>query len=651
VKEKIGAFLKYNIARIRKAEQFDREKADFFFKIIPLLLHINHSELPGYISSDDCPSGIFGFSPSKTISPQSYQALFSLAPPLDELSRYSSSPPAVQSLKTIGSIGTIAQSNKSDCDFWVSIHAQKLGKQGVYLLKEKCLAIEKWALSRGKEIHFFLMDIDQTRENSFESLAEEESAGSSLKLLLKDELFRTHILVAGKALLWWLIPPGLDEEHYRSYSERLFGEGHINSDQFIDLGYISDIPKAEIFGACLWQMNKALDSPFKSVIKFAYLELLLSRQQKSLPLFSDRIKCLITYPEKLTKDQKNEFEIVDVDPYLLLARDIITYYKNINTDPAQGELICKCLFLKTLEGMEIQKLKNEPDKTRDIHQLMEKCQLLPIDYVELLKIREWRHRQFVTLGNSVHQYLIETYKRLREVFGKFQSTERLTITERDIAVLGRKLFTFYDKKPDKIEFLRSISRDSMKLDDITIHVTRGNGHNLYLAFQGKHDHHTVQKQADMVIRKEKGIIPLLVWLWVNGILHPETILHLTKNFVSLSLPDLQDLVMTMYNTLPQVDFARISGQQLLQPERITTALVIVNLEKHQVKNNKNLFSSIVTSNSYGEFYVHDLSTATQLKNTLAQLLVRHYVSRWNKNLHFFVPSQPEQLFINSIIGI
>jgi adenylate cyclase class 1 len=651
VKEKIDTFLKYNIARIRKAEQFDHEKADFFFKIVPLLLHINHSELPGYISSDACPCGIFGFSPTKTLSPQTYHALFALAPPLDELNGYSFSPPAVQSLKTIGSTGTIAQSNKSDCDFWVSIHAEKLGKQGVNLLQEKCLAIEKWALNRGIEIHFFLMDIDQTKENSFESLAEEESAGSSLKLLLKDELFRTHILVAGKALLWWLIPPGLDEEHYRSYSERLLGGGLINTDQFIDLGYISDIPKAEIFGACLWQMNKALDSPFKSVIKFAYLELLLSRQQKSLPLFSDRIKCLITYPEKLTEDQKFEFNIEDVDPYLLLARDIITYYKNIKTDPEQGELICKCLFLKTLEGMEIHKQKNDPDKTKDMQHLMEKCQLLPIDYARLLKIREWRHRQLANLGNAVHKYLIDTYKRLRKVFRKFQNPERLTITERDIAVLGRKLFTFYEKKPDKIEFLRSISRDSMKLDDITIHITRGSGHNLYLAFQGKHDHHTVQKQAEMVIRREKGIIPLLVWLWVNGILHPETTLHLTKNFLSLSQPDLQDLVMTMNNTLPRVDFARISGQQLLQPERITTALVIVNLEKHQVKNSKNLYSSVVTSNSYGEFFVHDLNTAAQLKKTLAQLLARHYVSRWNKNLHFFVPPQPEQSRINSILGI
>ena len=179
------------------------------------------------------------------------------------------------------------------------------------------------------------MDINQTRENSFESSADEESAGSSLKLLLKDELFRTHILVAGKALLWWLIPPGLTEEQYLAYADRLLANPRINTELFIDLGYITDIPNAEIFGACLWQMNKALDSPFKSVIKFAYLELLLNRQEKALPLFSDLIKCLITYPEKLNPQQQIELSLEEVDPYLLLARDIITFYKRKRPTPSR----------------------------------------------------------------------------------------------------------------------------------------------------------------------------------------------------------------------------------------------------------------------------------------------------------------------------
>jgi len=651
VKKKIDSFLKYNISRIRRAEQFDQQKADFLFKIIPLLLHVNHPEIPGYVDDENCPCGIFGLLPEKKISQQLYQERFPLAPPLAELQHFSASPAAVQSLKTLGSIGTLAQSDKSDCDFWVSVHEEALGRQGMALLQKKCHFVEKWLLDFGIEVHFFLMDIAQTREDSFESLAEEESAGSSLKLLLKDELFRTHILIAGKALLWWLIPPGLNEEQYRESARRLLQEGRINSEQFIDLGYISDIPKAEIFGACLWQMNKALDSPFKSVIKFAYLELLLSREQKSLPLFSDRIKCLITYPEKLPEEQRTELTLEEVDPYLLLARDIITYYRNLRADPARAELICRCLFLKTLEGMESQQQHQAENKTKNVLQLMKKWQLLPGDYAQLLDLAQWRHRQLESLGNAVHRYLIDTYKRLRKIFRKFQDNEKLTITERDIAVLGRKLFTFYEKKPDKVDYLRSISREAMRQDHITIHVTSLKGQNTYIAFQGSHDSRSLQKNVDMIIRRGNNIVPLLVWLWINGILHTDTTLHLSSNLFTIALPDLQEMVRALDTFMPHIDFAHISGQQLLQPERIINALVIVNLERLPVKGSKKLLSTLVATNSYGEFFVHDNDTLAQLKNTLAQLLSKHYVSRWKNNLHFFIPQQPELHLIQSMLGI
>lgn len=650
MKSKIDAFIKYNIARLRKARQFDKAKADFLFKLVPLLLHVNHPELPGFLEDEDSPCGIFGLVPQKIVTPELYETHFPFAPPLEQLSSCTRSVAAIQSLKTIGSIGTIAQSQKSDCDFWVSIHAQQLGKRALDQLDEKCRTIEQWAQSLGIEAHFFLMDIKQTRENSFESSADEESAGSSLKLLLKDELFRTHILVAGKALLWWLIPPGLNEEQYLAYADKLLGSGKLNNDFFIDLGYISDIPNAEIFGACLWQMNKALDSPFKSVIKFAYLELLLNRQQKSLPLFSDRIKCLVTYPEKLPPQQQMELSIEEVDPYLLLARDIITFYRKKASNPEEAEFISRCFFLKTLEGMKMQR-QGRQRTTKDMLELMEKWQMLPADYEELLTLKDWKFRQLAALGNAVHQYLIDTYKRLRKIFRKFQNKGQWTITERDIAVLGRKLFTFYEKKPDKIDFLRSISRDSMGLEEITIHVARAKDHNLFLALQGKHNNQSVQANADMILRREKSLIPLLVWLWINGLLHAETKLYMTKVFIPLALPDIEELVKAMQTSLPSVDFAHISGEQLLQPERIMQALVVVNLEKQPVKGNKKLSSTIITVNSYGEFFVNDYETASQLKNALGQLLTRHYISRWKNNLHFFIPSQPEQRHIQSMLGI
>ena len=282
---------------------------------------------------------------------------------------------------------------------------------------------------------------------------------------------------------------------------------------------------------------------------------------------------------------------------------------------------------------------------------MEKWQLLPEDYSELLTLKKWKFRQLAVFGNEVHQYLIDTYKRLRKIFRKFQNKDGWTITERDIAVLGRKLFTFYEKKPHKIDFLRSISRESMGQKEITIHVVRATGHNVFLALQGKHDNQSVQANTDMILRREKSLIPLLVWLWINGILHSKTRSLSDQNLYSSGVARHRGIGKGMHTSLPRVDFAHISGQQLLQPERIMRALVVVNLEKQPVKGNKKLLSTIISANSYGEFFVNDYETASQLKNALGLLLTRHYVSRWKNNLHFFIPSQPEQRVIQSMLGI
>ena len=651
MKEKIDRYRLYNEERIAKATLFNPARSTILFKVIPFLLHANYPDLPGYVDHKECPCGIHGFEPAKALSHELFRKFFptSTALRLDTESPYPEGT-LIHSLKTIGSIGTIAQSELSDCDFWVSVRFKELGKDGLAMLREKCKGIEQWAQKKGTEAHFFLMDIDQTRDNSFESSADEESAGSAIKVLLKDELFRTHILVAGKSLLWWLIPPGLTEEEYRAFVQGLIRDKKINPDQYIDLGYLSDIPKSEIFGACLWQMNKALDSPFKSVIKFAYLEQLLKQQGNTLPLFSDKVKCLVTYPERL-ENPKEAIELGEIDPYLLLAREIVAFYQKTPGDRRWDNLIRECLFLKTLEGVESQKQTKFGQKShlQATMAMMENWGLLPDNHEHFLRFRKWRYKELIAFGAKVHEYLLETYKRLRWIFKRFSAETGLTITERDISILGRKLFTFYEKKENKLEYIRSVSRDLMAQDDITIHITKYEGKFYYYAFQGEQDHNTIKTRVDSVIRREDDLIRLVAWLLVNGILSGRTRLHLTKNFLPIDLVDIQQLTETMVRTFPIIHFSQISPEKLVQKETLLRALVVVNFYKEPVKNAKTFRSSLMTENSHGEYFLQEYTTITQLKNALRVLLTQHFISRWNNNLEFFIPAQDEMHTIKTML--
>jgi adenylate cyclase class 1 len=299
--------------------------------------------------------------------------------------------------------------------------------------------------------------------------------------------------------------------------------------------------------------------------------------------------------------------------------------------------------LKTLEGRESQKkLADGSSHIRTITKLMEDWDLLPADSKHYLNYHYWTHKDLLSAGTKVHEYLIATYKKLRWYLRTIANEKSgLTITEQDIAVLGRKLFTFHEKKPNKIEYINSLSRQAMEQLDITLHVARLSGKDFFFAFQGDHDHKTIKDNKDYIIKREEEPIKLLTWLMVNGILTKQTKLHLTKNYLPVNLPDLQALVDKLIETFPQVTFSHISADQLLKGEIIVQALAIINFEKAPVRGSKKIKSTMISLNSYGEYFVHNYETITQYKNALRTLLTQHEVSRWNKNLEIFIIPQPE----------
>ena len=649
MKEKIKRYQSYNRSRKIRAVRFQPETATVLFKIIPFLLHCNYPDLPGFVDHPKCRYGIHRFSPDKAVDPDLFNRYF---PESTARNHKTSSPysknPCIHSLKTIGSIGTIAQSSKSDCDYWVSVRRKETGDGGLQLLQEKCRRIEQWAMEYGVEAYFFLMDIDQTRKNDFESAVEEESAGSALKLLLKDELFRSHILVAGKMLLWWLIPSGLTEDQYQQYVEELSDKRHLNLDHFVDLGYIADIPKSEIFGACLWQMNKALDSPFKSLIKFAYLELLMQHDRERIPLFSNKIQALVTFPEILNEEER-ALPPTAVDPYLLLAREIVDFYRKDTSGSGSRDeenLIRECLFLKAMEGM---KTIKDDQHLKITLQLMKRWNLLPANYKSLATLHTWQFKKQQETGKRVHAFLLATYTRLRDQQSAFQDDMDNAITQRDLSILGKKLFSFYENKTGKVPYLHSLSRYDIGQQEITYYFQKQQGSDIFSAYQGRPTWEEIRQEKAVLIHQHKDLMQLLVWLVINGIVQKKTQLYMVEHPFQVTLDDIQKLTGKLLETFPLISFSRISADEMLSNEKITKAIAVINIHKEPVRGHKELRADIITQNNYGEYFIQTSSTLVQLKNALRTLLTKYYVSRWNNNLDFFIPTQPEQHYIHNLL--
>ena len=138
LKSKVARFKKFNSERKTRASIFNVNKSNMLFKIIPFLLHSNYPDLPGYIDDQDCPHGIVAFNPEGAVDHELFRRYFPNSTALrTDTPNPHGTRPCIHSLKTIGSIGTIAQTELSDCDYWVSIKHQEVGEKGLALLQEK----------------------------------------------------------------------------------------------------------------------------------------------------------------------------------------------------------------------------------------------------------------------------------------------------------------------------------------------------------------------------------------------------------------------------------------------------------------------------------------------------------------------------------
>ncbi len=78
----------------------------------------------------------------------------------------------------------------------------------------------------GVEANFFIMNEERFRHNHSEALSG-ETCGSSQHLLLLDELYRSAVRLAGKRLLWQIVPPEM-EECYDEYVHERCSNGYLN---------------------------------------------------------------------------------------------------------------------------------------------------------------------------------------------------------------------------------------------------------------------------------------------------------------------------------------------------------------------------------------------------------------------------------------
>lgn len=187
------------------------------YSLLPTLLHYHHPLMPGYLDGN-VPRGICLYTPDETQRHyleelELHRGMQTQEPPKGEL--------PITGVYSMGSTSSVGQSCSSDLDIWVC-HQAWLDSEERQLLQRKCSLLESWAASLGVEVSFFLIDENRFRHNESGSLGGED-CGSTQHILLLDEFYRTAVRLAGKRILWNMVPCD-EEEHYDDYVMGLYAQ-------------------------------------------------------------------------------------------------------------------------------------------------------------------------------------------------------------------------------------------------------------------------------------------------------------------------------------------------------------------------------------------------------------------------------------------
>ena len=386
------------------------------------------------------------------------------------------------------------------------------------------------------------------------------------------------------------MPPHISDEDYERFSQMAFSHYTINHKSYIDQGNAQRISMEEAFGAALWQLNKALGSPFKSAMKMGLIEDYMDSSSTS-SLLCDSLKENITDQavkfegDRTTFDSLGDGEEIDshtdrfsLDGYMLMFNRILEFYKRMNRSDLQ-EILRQCFYLKagdTISGIH-DPLRAKNRKKDMLAEIIESWGWENDHIIDLNNFKVWAFDLSVKLGGEVNNFIIESYKRISQT----GATSKAMINETDLTVLGRKLLTFYSRKEKKVGYLPKTFEESLHQNQITLAMTpsRTDGEALWKVYRGSVSATdlTSEKVGAQLLRQMRNLPDLLTWLVINGVWDRRTQVNLQSRESRLTAANFQNILESLGDFFPPIDVGHLPNNDLIKDSQIRKLYAIVNL--------------------------------------------------------------------------
>lgn len=603
ITENKETFIKYNESRKRIFQELSPKDADIILYLLPWLLSVNHPACPGYIRGLKTPFTVANIHQEVAIlkKEKTHKRLFSLQED-ENLLKFAPQANAILGIYTIGSAGTVSQTEHSDCDIWLCIDKQSYDAHALQQLHQKVNLLKDWLDRQLKlPVYFFVSDIEDIRNCRFGQI-DEESSGTMQKNLLKEELYRTMIVIAGKIPLWWICYDGGNSADYLDAAKALAHE-NIEANQFVDLGDIDSISKDEYFGAALWQLNKSLTFPLKSIMKM----LLMKMQIDSLPgeLLCTRFRNAI-----LEKSASPALS----DPSLYTMKALLDYHQS--AAPEKFEFIKHCFYLRFGFKMLSKRLGLKEQLAAD---LMAQYRIERSTLYRLNEFAAWSFSQQVAFGEQIFQFLLDIYKEINS------SPRQSSLSAADMTIIGHKIASCLVNKTDKI---------------LVIHKPTSHINLPALTFKTNGKIWQVCESANpaVIITAHRDIVTCIAYLVWNGIYEAGQA-RMEYNPTAVTVQEIINLSKAIREMFGNHDVSAIDFAHFLEPEYIVKMLVVVSFEGSPDEKSMNDLHAMYL-NHWGELFVRRFRAQENLQSFVhsavakqkAPIEIKYYIQR---NSHYF----------------
>ncbi|NRH27725.1 class I adenylate cyclase [Pseudomonas sp. MS19] len=597
-------FMSINQGRLLRALQPLSARQRAVIKLLPLLFDVNHPLLPGYVSGLT-PAGLSAYQPDSEALAEAQRLTRSFSyKPLPRMA-----PRALHGLFLMGSLGTLAQAEQSDMDVWLC-HAPDIDEQGLAELRNKARLLEQWAISMGAQLHVFLVDPQRFRQAERDARLTSDDCGTTQHYLLLDEFYRTAIWLAGRTPLWWLVP-AFEEHRYDDYTHQLLSKRFVAADEVIDFGHLAHIPPNEFVGAGMWQLFKGIESPYKSALKLLLTEVYASEHPQ--------VECLALRFKRAV--YANQLDLNELDPYLVVYRRLEEYLSTSQSSE-RLEMVRRCLYLK------VNRMLSRPPRNRQKswqRVLLEKlCREWQWDerQLRLLDSRsQWKLRQVSNERRMLINELTYSYRFLQ----KFAADLKISTStsKRDLALLGRRLYAAFERRPGKIEFFNPGIAPDLGEDALTLvqHAQSDTAEPTQWAlYSGNLVASEISNFAPL--KRTSNLIALLTWCHRNGVIDSGTHLSLHPGSSDLSEFELANLLDSLQQTI-KLPLATATEDELLRSSIPRSVLLLVNVGIDPLKQHSQLNVHLATDQT-------DALNYSGAQDNLVQCIDRVTLNSWNE---------------------